>query len=179
MTHRRIWLLLLFIALAVPAGASAKTTSIESEVDDPAWLQANGLTPVATLEVSDDAAKLPERCWHARVFAGLRAYNQGEHKFAAWAWNQGVVCSLDGRIAEFHQRHGKGSNDPWHDGPYPSIAEHRRLPRTCCHVFSSYQTDWKMGSSWESPNWGVTLNLHQYWSKHVDRKVAWHHYASS
>jgi hypothetical protein len=46
-------------------------------------------------------------------------------------------------------------------------------------VFSSYQTDWLMGKSWEGPNWGVTLNLHQYWSKHVDRKVAWHHYPSS
>jgi hypothetical protein len=161
-------------SLALAASAQASTTSVPSTSDDPAWLEAHGLTPVSTLEVQDDPAKLPQRCWHARVFAGLRAYNNGKHKFAVWAWNEGIVCSLNGQIDEFHQRHGKGSNDPWSDGPYPSIATHQ-LSGDRRMAYSHYQTDWKMGYA----NWGAFLNLRQYFSKRVDRTVRWHHYGSS
>ena len=175
-----------YILLTVLAGllwcgtASASTQTIQSTSDDPDWLAAHGLTPVATLTVEDmPNYKLPDRCWHARVFAGLNAYNQGEHKYAAWATLRGIVCSLNGHIREFHLRHSKGSISPWHDGPYPSLSWWKWVNPEHRAVHSHYQTDWRMGTSWQGPNWGVGLSLIQYWSKRVDRTVRWHHYPSS
>ena len=167
----RLPALVVLAFLAIVSSAGAATYQVQSTSDDDAWLQLHGLTPTATVEVSDEPIdyKLPDRCWHARVFAGLKGYNG---KYDVWAWEKGIVCSLNGRIDEYHLRHGKGSVGSWGDGPYPSIAWWKWAKGDHREVHGHYQTDWVMGYA----NWGVFLDLWQYFSKRVDRKVRWHHY---
>ncbi len=187
----RVSMLALVLLAALPATALARIERVAPEVDDPAWLAARGLTLETWIEVGDDPDGPMQKswcsgnCWHAKVFAAIRGCTDAPGDRCVWAWTKGIVRQAGGQIVEFHQRHDRGQNQSWKDGPLRSEAWQRYAP--CCdgrprsRVFTHYFTDFQLGSGQTMPPscWSVTLNLNQLWTRRVSRKVKWDHYPCS